>query len=70
MERTKSYFKRFRIDEPGDLEEYQEIVGDPLCHITDKVIQLEENKVFGEDGQLLRIEKFTTYLVSWEEKVI
>lgn len=68
MRKVIRKFKRFLVDEPADLEEYNEIINDPFCHITDRDIQLEETSHYNDEGQLARKEKRTTMLVHWEER--
>ena len=70
MQRTVRKFKRFRVDDVEDLKEYNEILDDPLCHITDRDVQVEETMHFDDEGKLSRKEKRTTFLVHWEEKII
>jgi len=63
MIKIKRRFKRFRVDDPVDVNEYEEILNDSLCSITNREVQIEKNKTFNDEGKLESMSEITTYLV-------
>lgn len=66
MKRTTKQFRRFYIDQTEDMLEYNEILNDPMCTITEKELMME--KTITSDGEGNTTTTITpTYLVHWEE---
>ena len=70
MIKTQRRFKRFRLDNPKDIEEYESILNDSLCTIIGRETQIEKVKTFNDEGKLAEMSELTTYLVHWEEQVL
>ena len=70
MIRTQRRFKRFRLDIEDEVKEYEGILNNSLCTVTNREVQSEEVKTFNDQGRLSEVTKFTTYLVHWEEQIL
>lgn len=70
MIKTRRRFKRFRVDDNLDVQEYEDILNDSLCTITSREVQIEKNKIFDDEGKLSQMTETTTYLVHWEEQIL
>lgn len=69
MKRTQSRFKRFYIDDMADMQEYNELINDPLVNITLRELLDEKTTTHDNDGNS-RTEIRPTYLIHWEEQVL
>lgn len=67
MRKVKRFFKRFRVDDPDDLKEYNQILNDTMCTITERETQVETIKSFDNEGKLASMHDITTYLIHWEQ---
>lgn len=70
MIKVKRRFKRFDTGSPSDIREYEEILDDSLCTITDKDTVSETTKIFDDEGKLSELIQRTIYLVHWEEQIL
>lgn len=70
MIKIKRRFKRFRLDDPQEVLEYEEVLNDSLCTVTNRELQIEKTKTFNDEGKLENMQETSTYLVHWEEQVL
>lgn len=70
MMKLKRHFKKFEMDSPSDMEAYEEILNDPFCSITDKIIEKEKVQEYNDRGNLIRQRDIVYFLVHWEEKEV
>ena len=70
MIKIKRRFKRFRLDNEKDVAEYEDVLNDSLCTVTNRETQIEKVKTFSDEGKLAEVTEMSTYLVHWEERVL
>lgn len=68
MIRTKKKFRRFDTSDATAMNNYESLINDPLCVVTDKENVTETNKVFDSEGKLAEITQRIVYLLHWEER--
>ena len=64
---TVKRFRLFRTDDPADMERYDELINNPLCAITEKLMEKEVDKIY-EEGQLRETRERICWLVHWKER--
>lgn len=70
MIKVKRRFKKFQTDDPAQMEEYEQIINNPLCCVIEKVIEKERDQEYNDRGNLIRQRDILFFLVHWEEKVL
>ena len=70
MVKIKRRFRKFRIDQNDDLEDYNSILNDPLCNITGVVTEKEKVQEYNDRGNLIRQQDIIYFLVHWEERIL
>lgn len=70
MIKVSRRFKKFRTDDDMHMEEYNRILNNPLCTITDKVLEKEKRQEYNDRGNLLQQQDLIYFLVHWEEKIL
>lgn len=58
--------KKFDTDEPNDIEEYEDILNNPLCSIVESHREKLKTKEFDLDGNLLSETEQFIMVVTWE----
>ena len=70
MIRKKRHFRNFNLDDAADVNDYQDLLNNKLCTITEKEKVVETIKFYSDQGVLTRSEDEIHFLVHWEEKLI
>ena len=69
MKLKKNRFQRFYIDDPADMQEYNDLLEDPFCTITEKEVIMEKTiTTDGEGNSSTQIRP--TYVVHWQERIL
>lgn len=63
-------FKKFQTTDARDMDEYEEVLNNPLCTITDKVLEKEKRQEYNDNGNLIQQQEIIYFLVHWEEKLL
>ncbi len=63
-------FRKFQTDDTSHMEDYGKILNDPLCTITDKILEKEKRQEYNDRGNLIQQQDIIYFLVHWEEKVL
>lgn len=67
MYETKSHTARFNTETQDDLEQYDSILENPLCTVTDKWREKIQHSDY-DDGKLASVRTELWLVVSWTEK--
>ena len=70
MIKTRRHFGKFQTDDVNRMLEYEEMLNDPLCTITDKVIEKEKRTEYNDRGNMILQQDSIYFLVHWEEKIL
>lgn len=70
MIKTKRKFGKFDTDDATHISNYEDILNNHLCHITDKIIEKEKRQEYNDNGNLIRQQEIIYFLVHWEEDVL
>ena len=62
MIKTKRCFKKFATDNSSDMEEYEDILNNPLCTITDKIVEKEKRQEYNDRGNLIQQQDIIYFL--------
>jgi hypothetical protein len=68
---TKTQTKKFDTDKQEDLDEYDEILNNPLCTVTQSWKEKLTDKEFDpETGKMCSMNERLILVISWEEQVL
>lgn len=70
MKKVTHRFKKFNMESSDDMEEYNELLNNPLVHITHRELLVEKVVHMGDKGKVISHEDRPNYLVHWEEQVL
>lgn len=70
MYNTKKTTKKFRTDNLEDMQEYDEILNDPLCSIISERKEKVNETTFNEEGRPDFSRDEIILVVTWEEKFL
>ncbi len=70
MIKVERKFKKFRTDDTEEMIEYNQILNDPLCTITDKILEKEKRQEYNDRGNLIQQQDIIYFMVHWEEKIL
>lgn len=70
MIKINKHFKKFGVDDENDRKEYEAIINNPLCTVTDKLVEKEKTQEYNDKGNLIRQQDVIYFLVHWEEKIL
>jgi len=68
--KVKRRFRKFQTDDPTHMEDYERVLNDPLCTITDKMVEKEKRQEYNDRGNLIQQQDIIYFLVHWEEKIL
>ena len=70
MYNTERHTQKFNTDETEEMEQYDEILNNPLCTVIAERKEKLSKKEFNGEGQMSSIDEHVILVVTWDEKVL
>lgn len=70
MYSTKHKTKKFDTDDEDELEEYDEILNNPLCTIVSERKEKLKMEDYDNEGNMIHMEEHIILVVTWDEKIL
>lgn len=70
MYETQRRSMSFDIMDKDDAKIYESILNDPLCTITNNVVNTTSKTIFGDDGKPLEKTDILIRTIEWDEKLL
>lgn len=71
MYKTKKFVRRFNMNEPGQVAEYEAILNNPNALILDKVKEkITSREMDPESGRVISMDDHLEFIVTWQERTL